>query len=67
MSTSQSSKKLLRKGAKTCDKSNKPKNTVFHNTAFIHYYYEHSFNKTITKQRSYAEVEKVSLFILFYI
>ena len=28
MSTSQSSKKLLRKSAKTCHKSNKPKNTV---------------------------------------
>ena len=34
MSTSQSSKDLLRKSAKTCDKSNKPKNTVI-TTKFV--------------------------------
>ena len=34
MSTSQSSKDLLRKSAKTCDKSNKPKATVI-TTKFV--------------------------------
>ena len=35
MSTPQFSKNLLRKSAKTCDKSNKPKNTVT-TTKFVH-------------------------------
>ena len=37
MSTSQSSTNLLRKSAKTCDKSNKPKNTLI-TTTYVHIY-----------------------------